>query len=447
MKKVIFLFLGMLLCLWNCNPPGTISSPWSPSEPGPSPVPTTTQSPSPSPSPSPISSPPIYEEAKQLASDGEEGDRFGYSLCFSADSQHLVVGSVNDDDIAPNSGSIYLYKWENNKWNQTKVSCQEPTAWDRFGCSVGISGDGQCIVTGAKWQQTNGSKAGAIYIYKQTPGGWEETQILASDGEENDYFGHAVSISDDGLTAVAGAYGDDGFGIFSGSAYVYRYNGLTWEETKLHASDDSNSSQFGRFISISGDGLTIAAGAYGDIDNGIRSGAVYIYQWDGNSWEETKITPSDGEAEDRFGSSVALSTDGRTLAVGAYWDDVNGAYSGSVYIFKWNGVSWNEIKLIPSDGGIQDYFGKSIDLSGDGELLGVGAYGYSEDDDNTGAVYLYQWEQGGWEEIKICPQDRNNENLFGFHLSLAGGGDFFAVGAECDNEQGTESGAVYIYRK
>jgi hypothetical protein len=102
----------------------------------------------------------------------------------------------------------------------------------------------------------------------------EMAKLLASDGAGEDWFGYSVSI--DGNLALIGAYGDDDNGSYSGSAYIYRFDGSTWqEETKLLASDGAEDDVFGTSVAIDGD--LVLVGAIGDNDNGSNSGSAYIF--------------------------------------------------------------------------------------------------------------------------------------------------------------------------
>jgi len=142
-----------------------------------------------------------------------------------------------------------------------------------------------------------------------------------------------------------GADYDEANGIISGSAYIYQFDGVSWQETKLSASDGAAYDYFGISVAISGD--TAIVGAYGDDDNGSSSGSAYIYQFDGGSWQETKLTASDGATYDEFGNSVAISGD--TAIVGAYYADDNGTGSGSAYIYNTGTVLNLETNEVTSD--------------------------------------------------------------------------------------------------
>ena len=133
---------------------------------------------------------------------------------------------------------------------------------------------------------------------------------------------------------------------------------------------------------------------------------------------EFKITASDGAASDRFGISV--STSGDYAVVGAYFDDDNGDESGSVYVFKRAGTSWvQEAKLRPSDGAAGDQFGWSASISGDYAVVGA----ESDDDNGTdaGSAYLFKRTGRSWtEEAKIIPFDGAGDDNFGNSVSISG---------------------------
>lgn len=180
----------------------------------------------------------------------------------------------------------------------------------------------------------NGTAAGAAYVYRFNGVTWaEEAKLEDSQGAPFDNFGGSVAMSSD--AAVIGAPGDDDNGGLSGSAFVYRFDGMTWsEEAKLLASDGTASHHFGGSVAIKGD-VTLV-GAIGDQDNGSNSGSAYVYRFECSAWiEEAKLVASDGAAYDVFGFSVGVSGD--VALVGAERDDDNGADSGSAYIF--DGVS------------------------------------------------------------------------------------------------------------
>ena len=321
-----------------------------------------------------------FEQAKLTASDGSSDDRFGTSVAISGDT--VAVGARKDDDNGVDSGSVYVYTRSGTIWNeQAKLTASDGAAGDNFGISVAIAGD--IIVVGAWYDDDNGVDSGSVYIHTRSGIIWtEQAKLTASDGSTGDLFGVGVDISGD--TIAVGARGGQ-------SAYVYVYSGATWiEQAKLTASDGAANDSFGYSVAIKGD--TIVVGAYRDDDNGNNSGSAYVYTRTGTTWtEQTKLTASDGAADDNFGFSVAIAGD--TIVVGAWYDDDNGVDSGSVYVYKQSGTTWNEVgKITPSDGSGNDLFGKDVAISGNNVVVGS-----HKDDDNgadSGSAYVFNLSAG-----------------------------------------------------
>ena len=326
-------------------------------------------------------------QTKLVASDGATGDWFGWSVAISSDGNTAIVSSRNDDR---NRGSAYVYTRNNGTWSeQAKLLASDGANGDYFGVSVAISGDGNTVIVGTQNDNEKGTDAGSAYIYTRSSGTWSyQTKLLASDGAANDWFGSSVAISGDGNTAIVGTYRDDNDkGINAGGVYIYTRTNGTWsEQTKLVASDGTTNDNFGVSVSISSDGNTVVVGAYrDDIDRGTDVGGAYVYTRTNGTWSEQYVLlASDGSANDMFGRSVSISGDGDTVVVGAYRDDVN---RGSAYIYTRNDTTWREqVKLLASDGDSHDYFGTSMAISSDGNSIIVGANG---DDNERGSAYIF----------------------------------------------------------
>ena len=198
----------------------------------------------------------------------------------------------------------------------------------------------------------------------------EDFKITALDAAASNQFGFSVSISGD--RTIVGALGDDNAGSFSGSAYIFDFDGASWTQTaKLAASDAAAGDFFGFSVSISGDRAIV--GAFGNDDAGSSSGSAYIFDFDGASWTQTaKLTALDAAASDLFGFSVSISGD-RAAIIGARLNDDAGRSSGSAYIFQFNSppvadannpYSGDEGSLILIDGtGSSDPDGDTITFS------------------------------------------------------------------------------------
>jgi len=380
------------------------------------------------------------EQAKLLASDGAAGDYFGVRVSVSGD--YAIVTADWDDDKGSGSGSAYAFKYEGGSWVQKdKLLASDGAAGDHFGGgAVSISGD--YAILGAIWDDDKGSRSGSAYIFKRESENWaEETKLTPSDGAAYDEFGYSVVIS--GNYAVVGAKEGNGNEVDSGCAYVFKYDGTNWtQQAKLTASDGAANDRFGR---LSMEGNHIVIGAEFDDDNGTNSGSAYIFEMPPGGWVDTtetaKLTALDGSAGDSFGAIVSMNGD--YVIVGAYYGDGNEADAGSAYIFKYDGTNWTEqAKLTASDGEAGDFFGYSVSVSGNYAI--VGAVYDDDNGSNSGSAYVFKREGTDWiEQTKLTASDGSATDYFG--ISVAVSANHVVVGAYYDDDNGSNSGSAYVF--
>jgi len=131
--------------------------------------------------------------------------------------------------------------------------------------------------------------------------------------------------------------------------------------------------EFGESVALSSDGSRVAIGAPSNGGNGVeadQAGHVRIYDWRGSQWTQVG-SDLDGEATgDWFGWSVALSSDGNRVAIGGYGSDSN---TGHVRVFDWTGGEWMQVGSNLNGNGADDWFGRSVALSSDGTRVAIGA--------------------------------------------------------------------------
>lgn len=135
-------------------------------------------------------------------------------------------------------------------------------------------------------------------------------------GDHNDQFGRSLDFSLDGSVLAVGANQFKGTG--PGYAKVFRFNGTEWNQVGQKIEGDADQDVMGRDVSLSGDGTILAVGANHNDENGNRAGMVRIYEFDSNSnlWVQLGDTFWGTEEEQRLGSSVSMSQDGRRVAMG-----------------------------------------------------------------------------------------------------------------------------------
>ena len=391
------------------------------------------------------------EQQKLTASDTTAGDWFGQSVAVSGDSTTALVGAHHDDtDAGTLAGSVYVYKLSRGKLVETKLTASDGSPYDEFGWSVAVNGDGTTAVIGAREDDDAGSRSGSAYVYDLRRGAPVETKLTASDGQSGDQFGRSVAVSGDGTTVVVGAITDDtDIDINVGSAYVYDLSGGAPVETKLTASDGQAHDGFGRSVAVSGDGTTALVGASGnDADAGAQAGAVYVYDLSGGAPVETKLTASDGSSYDSFGWSVAVSGNGTTAFVSAIGNDNN---AGAVYVYDLSGGAPVETKLTASDGQSGDQFGYSVAVSGDGTTALVGASGDDTDaGTQAGSAYVYDLSGGAPVETKLTASDGQAQGTFGYSVAVSGDGrnprsTAFVGAPRHDTDAGSNAGSAYMF--
>ncbi|MCP4344027.1 MAG: hypothetical protein GY795_00695 [Desulfobacterales bacterium] len=293
------------------------------------------------------------QQAKLTANDDETYyDVFGGSVSISGD--YAIVGAVAE---WTESGSAYIFKRDGTVWTQqAKLTTSDWVMGDIFGMSVSISGNYAIV------GDVGHLPYGSAYIFKRDGTSWiQHAKLTPSDGANYDGFACSVSISGD--YAIVGAMGDDP----SGSAYIFKRDGTVWtHQSKLTAGDATD--YFGCSVSISGD-YTIV---------GSHSGS-YIFKMDGTSWIQQAMVREYDSA-----SSVSVSGDYAVVGNTRYkYGD-----KGWAYIFERNGTIWNEVfRLTASDGQEGNYFGSSVGISDGHAIIGT-----PKDDYNgykSGSAYIY----------------------------------------------------------
>ncbi len=302
------------------------------------------------------------------------------------------------------------------------------------------------------------------------PGYFQQiNKVVASDRALLDLFGQSVAISGD--YAILGAPWEDhtafggGFASKAGSAYVFVRNGNSWiQQQKIVASDRAADDNFGISVAVSGDYAIVGAHSE-DHDaaggnSALSAGSAYIFKRSGNTWvQQQKIVASDRAAGDYFGISVAINGD--HAIVGAYLEDEDWAggntatSAGSAYIFVRSGSIWTEQqKIVASDRGAFDYFGRSVAISGDYAIVGannedpVAAGGNPVA--NAGAAYIFYQSGSTWtQHQKVVAADPSIGASFGYSVAMSG--DQAIVGAPYEEEDETggnaidDAGAAYIF--
>ena len=194
---------------------------------------------------------------------------------FSGDT--VIAGTFFADSSANRLGSVYVFERSGTTWTQqAKLSASDEAEFDFFGFSVSLSDD--TAIIGAPRDDDAGSSSGSVYVFERSGTTWtEQAKLTSSDASAGDFFGWFVFHSGD--TAIIGAPGKDGdSAIRVGTAYLFTKNGGTWtEQTEIIASDPAQDDFFGGSISFSGDTAIIGASLKDIPGKGQNAGVAYLY--------------------------------------------------------------------------------------------------------------------------------------------------------------------------
>lgn len=309
------------------------------------------------------------------------------SVSISGDGNTAVVGDPNATVVLGNpsyysKGVIWVYTRTGGTWvEQTKLGIRSGTSDDYVGSSVAISADGNTmIVCGGGWSNA----PGGAWVFVRSNGSWVQQggKLVGSGASIAAFQGTCVAVSADGNTFVMGGWND----YTMGAAWVFTRSNGTWTQqgSKLVGSDATTDAQQGTSVSISGDGNTVVVGGPND-NAGI--GAAWVYTSSGGVWTQqgNKLIGSGASGKAGQGRSVALSGDGNTLVVGGYKDNTN---AGAVWIYSRSNGTWTQTgdKLVPTGAVGGAAVGTSVAINSNGTTLAVGG---SSDDGQKGAVWIF----------------------------------------------------------
>ena len=276
-----------------------------------------------------------------------------------------------------------------------------------------------------------------------------QQKLTALDGTDSANFGESVSIFEG--DAIVGAWKSDENGSDSGSAYVFVYDGSRWmQQQKLVASDSKSGACFGNAVAIFGNTTVVAA--YKDSAVASESGAAYVFVRSGDNWtQQQKLVAADGASSDNFGNSVSIS--GTTIIVGAHMHDENGDNGGAAYIFVRNGTVWTLQQKIMAPDALTPKtstwpgwlnFGMHVSISNDTAI--VSASGDNDNGINSGSVYIFVRSDGVWtQEQKLVASDGASRYAFGVRVHIDG--DTVIVGTARDSRYVDDAGSAYIFAR
>ena len=321
--------------------------------------------------------------------DGEAtGDRSGWSIALSSDGSVVAIGAIDNAGSGYDAGHVRIYKNISGIWTQIGQDIDGEAANDASGWSVSLSSNGSVVAIGSYLNDGNGIDAGHVRIYKDSSGMW--TQIGSDiNGEAANDKSSYVSLNSDGSVVAIGSTGNDENGIDAGHVRIYENLSGTWTQIGSDINGEAANDFSGSSVSLSSNGDVIAIGAPGNDDSGFNAGHVRIYENIAGTW--TQIGQDiDGEtAGDNSGCSVSLSADGDVVAIGAPYNVASGISVGHVRIYKNIAGTWTQIGSDIDGEAADDYFGSTVSISSNGSIVSIGGEGNDKNGYGAGHVRIY----------------------------------------------------------
>ena len=356
-------------------------------------------------------------------------DRYDYQdfgIAAALDGDDALIGSCPHWDYGDWPGSAYIMHWNGSSWKQQiKLEAWDKYPRDEFGENVALKNGWAAV--GAKRQ--NGT--GAIYMFKKDNENWVQWQKLTPGDPANVYLLCTVDL--DGRTLIAGDGHNTVDGVRSGAAYIFEYDGDQWQQSaKLEPDFPIPGSEAGYAVTISGNRAAVGA-------NGI--GTVYLYEKAGAEWHfSAKLTPPFSGPHGQFG--FKLDMDGDNLAVSAITLADPASETGGVFMYHHNGSSWVSIQKLQTEAPVGGQaFGASVSISGKRLLIGCSQYHTG----TPGSAYLYHQAADGQWVYETTFSASNGESGNHFGIAVATDGKNALIGANHYNSPDHWAGAAYVY--
>jgi uncharacterized protein YciI len=313
----------------------------------------------------------LSSPTKLTAFDGSNMDTFGWSNTITT--SQIVIGAPKESN---EKGSIYVYDRNDLTAQATKLMAPDAENGDQLSWSVDATDS--LIVAGARYDDNTASNNGSAYVWNANDLTSAPTRLTAFDESESEYFGEAVSVSDkhvvvgawaeDPTNPANGAVVNNG-----GAVYVFNTSDLSAQATKLTPLDAGSAQPneyFGRAVSATNDWIVV--GARGNNSMNLRRGVIYVYDANDLSAEPTVVHPPGNHHAQRnlyFGSHVDII--GNMIVVGVPSDDTNANDAGAVYVYDASDLSAAPTQLTQYDnmtangiGGTGDWFGSAVAIGG-----------------------------------------------------------------------------------
>ncbi|OGS79170.1 MAG: hypothetical protein A3D31_04155 [Candidatus Fluviicola riflensis] len=274
---------------------------------------------------------------------------------------------------------------------------------------------------------------------------WQQKGTDLAGNDELENIGTSTCMSSDGMTVASGA---PQYNNLAGRVVVHAWNGNAWIQKGTDLIGLTTFERFGTSVDISSDGNTLAIGARNNSDSATTSGAVRMYEWNDSVWQQKGSTIHGNLSGQGLGQFIDISDDGRVIAIGApfrstgagTWETI-----GLVRTYHWNDTIDDWEQLGSDLTGIQegDWFGNSVSLNGNGTVLAVGAYFSSVFGTYAGYARVFAFNNDDW-QLHQTFEGADEESL-GQDVDLTPDGHSLIIASGANNDDYLLAGKARIY--
>lgn len=369
----------------------------------------------------------------------EAGHLFGESVALSDDGRTLAVRQYEVNGDALLEAQVYQLS-DTDGWVKAGGLINAGTSDDAGGLSLAISGDGQTLVVSADSAMHGGVETGEVRVLERVSEGadWSLVGSVLTGSQEGEFFGSSVAVSDDGRIIAVGSRRRSTTAGKSGSAQVFRRSDSDqWIPMGLEIAGEGGGDLFGVSVALSSDGHTLAVGAMNGDHGPTNGGNASVYRFDAVSQQWTPVGNTiAGQASEQSARAVAISEDGQVLAL---------TTRGGARVYRLADNGWQQIGQEILDERASR--GWTVALSADGSRVAVGMPFYFPGDASGGLVRSFEfdspadeWTQLGADIFGEAANDRS-----GTALAISGDGQTIAIGAYDNDDGGDRAGHVRVF--
>ena len=373
-----------------------------------------------------------------------DGANLGKSISLSDNGDYMVIGMPGYQLSGSwyDQGTALIYHFNGTSWDLEagySAEIRGEIAGANFGSSVAISGNGTIVAIGAP-NPTPGPNGddGYVRIFERSGTSWLFRQeIRGSNVSGHLNFGESLAVNQDGSRIAVGSRNNTITGTADqGEVRVFQRDFNSWNQLGSPVGGQYASGFFGRSLDISNDGNVFVSGGPHANDVGV----VQIFQWNGNNWVQRGSSIFGSTTNEQFGHDVALSGDGNMICIGARSNSDLISSGGRVIAFEYINTAWSQLgqSIYGSQSGGQ--FGGAVDVSADGTRIAVGALFNGVQ--NHGAVTIYEFDSGTWNSLAGDFYGANPHDYFGSSVGISSNGNRIVVGAYGNDDSGNNMGEV-----